>query len=80
MEDLENARAQAEARKSTDRPSSADRARFWAGLNRYLASEAAHAHKAAEREREDDTSTGAQKSHGPDDGPDDGPDHPVRES
>lgn len=51
MEDLENARAQSEARESAPRPSSADRARFWAGLNRYLASEAAHAHKEAERER-----------------------------
>jgi hypothetical protein len=52
MEDLDKARAQAEARESAARRSSADRARFWAGLNRYLAAEAAHAHDTAERERE----------------------------
>jgi hypothetical protein len=60
MEDLENARAQAEARKSAPQPSSADRARFWAGLNRYLASEAAHAHKEAERERAESPPTDAE--------------------
>jgi len=40
MSNLESARAQAEAAESMGRPSSADRARLWASLNRYLATEA----------------------------------------
>lgn len=54
MSELENARAQAEAMKepTTRALRSARRAQLWAGLNRYLASEAVHAHKAAEQERE----------------------------
>ena len=46
MSDVENARARAEA---SNEPAgralrSARRAQLWAGLNRYLASEAVHAH------------------------------------
>lgn len=54
MSELENARAQAEAMKEPDTRAlrSARRAQLWAGLNRYLASEASHAHKAAAKERE----------------------------
>lgn len=53
MSEIENARAQAEAVRSADRTmSSAERARLWAGLNRYLASEAEHAHKVAHDEQE----------------------------
>lgn len=57
MSELENARAQAEAKNepTTRALRSARRAQLWAGLNRYLASEAAHAHKAAEKEREPST-------------------------
>jgi hypothetical protein len=59
MSELENARAQKEALEAAPKAmTSADRARLWAGLNRYLESEAAHAHKAAEQERkkaEEDT-------------------------
>jgi hypothetical protein len=52
MSELENARAQKEALEAAPKVmTSADRARLWAGLNRYLESEAAHAHKAAEQER-----------------------------
>ena len=43
MSDLENARAQSEAKKSVPTMSSAVRARLWAGMNRYLAAEAEHA-------------------------------------
>lgn len=54
MDMQENARARAEAQKST--MSGADRARFWAGLNRYLAAEAVREHEASEREREHEAS------------------------
>jgi hypothetical protein len=42
MDEQENARARTEAVRSDSAVSSADRARFWAGLNRYLASELQH--------------------------------------
>lgn len=51
MSDLEGMRAEREARESAATRSSADRARLWAGLNRYLSSEARHEHKLAEAER-----------------------------
>lgn len=51
MEDLENARAQKEAVETASKATaSANRARLWAGLNRYLAAEADHARKAAREE------------------------------
>jgi hypothetical protein len=48
MNDVENARAQAEAMNEPAGRAlrSARRAQLWAGLNRYLASEAAHASRA----------------------------------
>ncbi len=49
MNDHENARAQAEALKSAPTRSSADRALFWAGLNRYLETEVRHARKTARK-------------------------------
>lgn len=54
MSELENEKTRAEAveRTAADRTSSANRARLWAGLNRYLAAEAEHEHKAAKRERD----------------------------
>lgn len=52
MDNLEKARAQAEAQQSESRMSSADKARFWAGLNRYLKAETVHEHHAAERDEE----------------------------
>jgi hypothetical protein len=53
MSDVENAHARAEA---VNEPAgralrSARRAQLWAGLNRYLASEAAHASRAESAER-----------------------------
>ena len=57
MDNLEKARTQAEAQQSEQRMTSADRSRFWAGLNRYLRAEAAHAQHAAERD--EDLSDGA---------------------
>lgn len=53
MSDLENKRARAEAVEQVPRAlRSARRAQLWAGLNRYLASEAVHATKVARAERE----------------------------
>ncbi len=51
MSDLEHRRTEAEARETAGRHSSADRARLWASLNKYLASEGRHAHRVAEEER-----------------------------
>lgn len=52
MSDLENQRARAEAVEQVPRAlRSARRAQLWAGLNRYLASEAVHATKVAKAER-----------------------------
>lgn len=53
MSDLENQRARAEAVEQVPRAlRSARRAQLWAGLNRYLASEAVHAHKVAKAEQD----------------------------
>ena len=53
MSDIENARARSESIASSDQTmTSAERARLWAGLNRYLANEAEHAHKVAREEQE----------------------------
>lgn len=53
MNDLESARARAEAlnEPGTRALRSARRAQLWAGLNRYLASESAHARKVAVAEK-----------------------------
>jgi hypothetical protein len=55
MNDVEGARAQAEA--MNEQPGralrSARRSQMWAGLNRYLASEAAHARRTEEIEDEE---------------------------
>jgi hypothetical protein len=57
MDDLEKARAQAEARQAEERRmTSADRARFWAGLNRYLGAEAVREHHASERDEDPSSS------------------------
>lgn len=54
MSDLEARRAEKEAMEATAKASSSsERARLWAGMNRYLASEARHEQKIAEAERED---------------------------
>jgi hypothetical protein len=55
MNDVESARARAEALNEPAGRAlrSARRAQMWAGLNRYLASEAAHARRAEETEEED---------------------------
>ena len=47
MDDKEKGRAQAEALQSTA-TSSTDRARFWAGLNTFLAAQAQHEQAADE--------------------------------
>lgn len=54
MSDVESARARAEALNEPAGRAlrSARRAQLWAGLNRYLASEAAHAHRAKQDEDE----------------------------
>jgi hypothetical protein len=51
MSDLEHRRTETEARETAGRRSSADRARLWASLNKYLVSEGRHAHRVAEEER-----------------------------
>lgn len=55
MNNVENARTRAEALKGSraNTSSSTNRARLWAGLNRYLASEAEHDRKVAKREKEE---------------------------
>jgi hypothetical protein len=66
MNDLENQRARAEAAERVPRAlRSARRAQLWAGLNRYLASEAVHAHKVAEAEREAEHAPERKRSAGP---------------
>ncbi len=53
MNEVENAVARAQAAEAASRASmSPNRARLWAGLNRYLAAESEHQHKAAKAERE----------------------------
>lgn len=57
MSEQEQALAEQEARASAARASgSAERARLWAGMNRYLAAEAAHAHRVND-EPEDEEET-----------------------
>jgi hypothetical protein len=53
MSEQEQARAQQEAQAGvvTRTVSSAERARLWAGMNRYLAAEAAHAHRVSQSEK-----------------------------
>jgi hypothetical protein len=55
MTNVENARTRADAisEAKARRTSGANRNRFWAGLNRYLETEAEHEHKAAKREQEE---------------------------
>jgi len=54
MSEQEEALAQQEAQaRATDTVSSSERARLWAGMNRYLAAEAAHAHRANLSEQPD---------------------------
>lgn len=63
MNDLENQRARTEAVEQVPRAlRSARRAQMWAGLNRYLASEAVHAHKVAATEREAERATKRKRS------------------
>jgi hypothetical protein len=51
MSEQEEALAQQEAKaRATETLSSSERARLWAGMNRYLAAEAAHAHRANQPE------------------------------
>ena len=52
MSDLERLRAQQEAKETAATRSSADRARLWAGLNRYMGAEARRAHREAQEERQ----------------------------
>lgn len=54
MSDVESARARAEALNEPAGRAlrSARRSQMWAGLNRYLASEAAHARRSEEKETE----------------------------
>jgi hypothetical protein len=53
MDDLEREEARKEAGEAASKATqSANRARLWAGLNKYLAVEAEHAHKAARAERD----------------------------
>ena len=51
MSDVERRRAEQEARDTAPTRQSADRARLWASLNRYLGAETRHAHRTAEDER-----------------------------
>lgn len=60
MNDLENQRARTEAVEQVPRAlRSARRAQLWAGLNRYLASEAVHATRLAKAERKTERRTSA---------------------
>ena len=62
MSDLENARARTEALSAAPAMSSADRARLWAGMNRYLAAEAQIAHSAPTNDEETRTRTRTSRS------------------
>jgi len=56
MSDLERLQAQQEAKETAATRSSADRARLWAGLNKYMSTEARRTHREAQEERHaDDT-------------------------
>ena len=62
MENVERANAQREAVEAASKATeSANRARLWAGLNRYLAAEADRAHKAAHDERKGEETGKADK-------------------
>ncbi|HYF74364.1 MAG TPA: hypothetical protein VD864_16160 [Nocardioides sp.] len=53
MTEREKVQAQQEAKSGATRAvSGAERARLWAGMNRYLAAEAAHAHRLNEKDEE----------------------------
>ncbi len=53
MTEREQVQAQQEAKSSATRSTgSAERARLWAGMNRYLAAEAAHAHRVNDESEE----------------------------
>lgn len=56
MSDREGLEAQQEAKSSSPTTTSADRARLWAGMNRYLASELHHAKRRVKDERSADDS------------------------
>ena len=58
MSDVERRRAEHEARDPAASRQSADRARLWASLNRYLGAEARSAHQSAEDERRNPGSSG----------------------
>ncbi len=52
MDEAEKRRAEAEARQTVaNRVGGARRGALWAGMNRYLATEAEHQHNEADRER-----------------------------
>jgi hypothetical protein len=53
MNETQRARMRAEARAEAVHRSGANRNRFWAGLNRYLATEAEREHKAAKKEQDE---------------------------
>ena len=54
MSEHEQALTQQEAKANATRSiSSSERARLWAGMNRYLSAEAAHAHRANQSEKQD---------------------------
>lgn len=54
MTEREQVQAQQEAKANATRGgSSAERARLWAGMNRYLAAEAAHAHRVSDESEEE---------------------------
>lgn len=63
MDNRERAQAQKEAIETASKATqSANRARLWAGLNRYLATEAEHAQRAAREEREKREAEQAEKA------------------
>jgi hypothetical protein len=68
MSDVDNARARAEAMNEPVGRAlrSARRAQLWAGLNRYLASEAVHAHHAKEAEDKATSEAGTEEKNRPD--------------
>lgn len=63
MSEQEQALAEQEARTSAARSSAgAERARLWAGMNRYLAAEAAHAHRANDESGKSGESTSRRRA------------------
>lgn len=53
MSEQEQALAEQEARATARASGSAERARLWAGMNRYLAAEAAHAQRVNDESEEE---------------------------